>query len=584
MNGVVVSLFAELRRRHVVRVGMTYAIGAFVVLQVAQLLAEGLDLPGFIFRAVTFVALIGFPVTLGLAWALEVTPEGIKRTKEAAPGELAAGGKRSSFSTAALAIAAVLIMLAAGWWHLSSSPTTYDSIAVLPFANLGADSSADYLGDGLAEELINALGSVSALKVAARTSAFSFKGGDVDVRTIGQQLGVVSVLEGSVRRDGDRVRVSAQLIDAETGFSIWRGNYERGTVDLFALQNEIASEIVNALAVEIGAVNTERLSVGGTQNGEAYELYVRARQRWSMRSNDTEDLQIALDDMRSAVELDPDFALGWSGVADVIDAMAWRSSEFRPLIPEAKTAALRALALSPESPEAWASLGIITAEFDYEWALGEKLIEHAVALRPSYAQAHQWLADIQRYLGRPDQALASFAVVYQLDPLSNFFKQNYANQLVRYGDRAEGEKKLREVVADWPDHSTSIAVLAFSPLLSISTNERMDFAERWASSIGYSEPARARIMVEAMTDESRRPEASTVLLEIYDECGWFERYPEIAAAFNDRELTLSLLQQGTAMDKVSAIGAGTDPLFAFIADDPRFIALVEQFNLPVAMP
>ncbi len=160
---------------------------------------------------------------------------------------------------------------------------------------------------------------------------------------------------------------------------------------------------------------------------------------------------------------------------------------------------------------------------------------------------------------------SAFILTLSNNPLSNFFKQNYANQLVRYGDRAEGEKKLREVVADWPDHSTSIAVLAFSPLLSISTNERMDFAERWASSIGYSEPARARIMVEAMTDESRRPEASTVLLEIYDECGWFERYPEIAAAFNDRELTLSLLQQGTAMDKVSAIGAGTDPLFAFIA-------------------
>jgi adenylate cyclase len=579
-----VSLFRELRRRHVVRVAITYAVSAFVILQVAQLLAEGLDLPGFVFRVVTYVSLLGFPVALVLAWALDLTPEGIKRTKKATPGELAAADKRSSLATATLAVAAVLIMFAAGWWHLSTSPTTYDSIAVLPFVNLSPDSSGDYLGDGLAEELLNALGNISALKVAARTSAFSFKGGDVDVRSIGEQLGVVSVLEGSVRHDGNQVRVSAQLIDAGTGFSIWRGNYTRDTVDLFALQNEIASEIVNALAVEIGAANTERLSVGGTQNGDAYELYVRARQRWSNRTHDTDILQIALDEMRTAVKLDPDFALGWSGVSDVIDALAWRSSEFLPLVPEAKAAALRALALSPESPEAWASLGIITAEFDHEWALGEKLLEHAVALRPSYAQAHQWLADIQRYLGRPDQALASFAIVYQLDPLSNFFKQNYANQQVRFGNSADGEKMLREVVADWPDHENSIAVLAFSPLMSISTDERMEFAERWASVIGYSEPARARILVEAMTDESRRLEASTLLLDIYDECGWNERYAEIAASFNDSELTILLLQQGIEKDEVSIVGAGTNAHYALIADDPRFIALVENFNLPVAMP
>jgi TolB-like protein len=564
---------------------MTYAVVTFVILQVAQLLADGLDLPSWVFRSVTFVSLIGFPVALLLAWALEVTPEGIKRTQDPTPGELAANSGRSSWTTAALAITAVLIMLAAGWWNLSATATTYDSIAVLPFANLSADSGNEdneYLGDGLAEELINALGNVSALKVAARTSAFSFKGRDVDIRSIGEQLGVVSVLEGSVRRDGNQVRVSAQLVDAGTGFSIWRGNYGRAMVDLYALQNEIAGEIVNALAVELGASNADQLSVGGSENGEAYELYVRARQRWATR--DMDELRQALDEMRTATELDPGFALAWSGLSDVIDALAWRSPEYLSLVPEAKSAALRALALGPEAPEAWASLGIITAEFDHQWYVGLKLLERAVSIRPSYAQAHLWQADILRYLGRFDEALQSLATVYQLDPLSNFFKQNYAYQLIHFGDPVEGEKMLREVVAELPDHINALAGLAFNPSMAIPQDERAEFAERWATAMGYSTPARARIIAEALVDAQKRPEALFVLQEIASECAWSNRYSRIAAMLGDRELTLSMLELGIQDGQASVIGAGVTPLFAFIADDPRFMALVEQFNLPVIMP
>ena len=576
------SLFAELRRRHVVRVGVTYAVVTFVVLQVAQLLADGLDLPGWVFRSVTFISLIGFPVALVLAWALEVTPDGIKRTQEASPGELAGAGKRPSWVTALLAAAAVLIMIAAGWWHLVPSQTSYDSIAVLPFASLNADPETDFLGDGLAEELLNALGNVSALKVAARTSAFSFKGRDINVRSIGEQLGVATVLEGTVRRDQQRVRVTAQLVDTATGFSIWRGDYERNTSDLFALQNEIASEIVSAMAVEIGAANSEQLAVGGTDNGASWEIYVRARQRWADREMD--QLVIALDEMRTAVELDPEFALAWSGLSDVINALVWRSADYRELRPEGRAAALRALALAPDAPEAWASLGINTGEFDHQWTTAEKLLQHAVALRPSYAQAHQWLADVQRYLGKFDEVLASFATVSRLDPLSNFFKQNYANQMMRYGDPDEGVRMLREVIAAWPEHNNSLANLAFYPDTSLSLEEREKFAERWARTLGYSQPERARVLVAALQDESARPEARKILQDIAAECGWMERYPDIAAAFRDRELTLAMLRLGTESDEVSTVGVGTSPAFAFIADDPEFIKIVERFKLPIIMP
>lgn len=575
-------LINELRRRHVFRVAAWYAGAAFVVLQVVQLLGEGLDLPTWVFRAITLLAVAGFPLALVLAWALELTPDGIRRTTSVDGDDVQTERAPIAWWQKALGVAVVLLFMGAAWWSYVPSPARYDSIAVLPFVDQSNEKSGDYFGDGLAEELLNALGNVPSLQVAARTSAFSFKGRDIDVREIAAKLGVATVLEGSVRRGDERVRITAQLIDAKSGFRIWNGDFEGSASDLFALQNQIAREIVDAMSVTLGVVDTKRLVRGGTQNAEAYDLYLKARQRWVGRL--VPELWKALEEMREAVRMDPEFALGWSGLSDVIDALAWRDPKGVPLVAEGQAAALRSLALAPDLPDAWASMGIITGEFAQDWVTAELALKHAITLRPSYAQAFIWLADVSRYQGHIELSLDMYERSVKADPLSAQFKQNYANQLARYRDPARALVLLREALDASPTMPEGLAVLASNADFGLSADERASYAERWAASIGLSQPERARLLGRAISDESERPAALRLLEEIESETGWNEFLPDFAAAFGDREATLALLERGQAQHVGGVLGAGVEPQFAFLAHEPRFLAILAAQGLPAAFP
>lgn len=573
-------LLAELRRRHVFRVAIVYAATVFVALQSTQLMAEGLDLPAWVFRAITLVSLVGFPVALVLAWALELTPEGVKRTRHVVsnPGLNAPSSPGTSWWTTLIGVFVVLLFAGGGWMALSEPSPRYDSIAVLPFVDLNPEYGDGYLGDGLAEELINALGNVTALKVAARTSAFTFKGRETDVRDIGRTLGVATVLEGSVRRNAEQVRIVAQLVDATTGFRIWGGEYEGGTGDLFALQNLIAAEIVERLAVELGAVDVTRLRRGGSRDALAYELYMRARQRWAGRK--VPELKLALDEMRHAVQIDPEFALAWSGLADVITALARRDPDARALRSEARGATIRALALAPDLPEAWASLGILAGELEFEWETAERALRRAVTMRPSYAQAHQWLADVQRYLGQFDKATASYERAVALDPLSEVFRRKYVAHVARFGDPVRALMLMEQLVAEWPSDDETLARLATFRQLPLDAKTRGDYAVAWATSIGFSRPEQACLVVDAIEGHISRPEAFNVLDEIERELGFIPELSEFAAALEDRERTLAMLERSMEGYEPSLLGIGSDPLYSFVADDPRFTAIVEQQRLP----
>lgn len=576
------SLWQELRRRHVVRVAVIYAGAAFVVLQVVQLLGEGLNLPGWVFRAITLLTLAGFPIALVLAWALELTADGIRRASQL-PADARQARRPIPLWQKLTGIVAVVLLMGAGWWFTRPAPTHYDSIAVLPFVDVSASQPGDYFGDGLAEELLNALGNVPSLQVAARTSAFSFKGKDVDVREIAAKLGVATVLEGSVRRGDGKVRIAAQLIDAKSGFQIWHGDYDRSASDLFELQNQMAREIVDALSVKLGMIDKNTLVRGGTKNAKAYDLYLKARQRWVGRQ--VPELWKALAEMRQAVRIDPGFALGWSGLSDVIDALAWRDPKAVPLVPEGRSAALRALSLAPDLPDAWASMGIIVAEFDHDYDTGEHALKRAVAMRPSFAQALIWLADISRYQGHIDTSLEMYQRSMKADPLSAQFKQNYATQLTRYTkDPARALALLHEVLAADPEQPEALARMALAQDLPLDASERATYARRWAASVGARNPERAEVLVRAMYDRTQRPVALQLLDELRSEIGWIEYLPDFAARLGDRERTLALLEEGQASHVGSVLGVGVNPAFAFVADDPRFKAIVAAQGLPIIMP
>ena len=348
--------FAELKRRHVFRIAAVYGGVGFVIMQAADVFIPALHLPPWIMSAVAFLVILGFPIAVLIAWAFELTPEGLKKTADATAGELeeiaaAPAGNRWPIGLAAL-VGLILIALS-GWWLATGrirGTGTYDSIAVLPFANLSDNQDLEYFSDGLSEELLNALAGVEDLRVAARTSSFAFKGTNADIRTIADSLGVETVLEGSVRRSGDQVRITVQLIDAEHGFHLWSNEYDRGLDDVFATQDEIASAVTAALIPRLKAedIPTTR---GGTKDVVAYDEYLKGREKW--RTRDVEALKEAVEHFRMAVDLDPEFALAWSGLADAVDALVWRDIESAGLLQEGRLAALRALTLDPEMAEGW---------------------------------------------------------------------------------------------------------------------------------------------------------------------------------------------------------------------------------------
>ena len=356
MNGTPAyqRFLAKLKRRGVFRAAALYGTAAFVTIEASDLVLPRLAVPEWTVTLVVWIALIGFPIALMLAWTYEKTPEGLRATDPAETTELdaiVAQPARRRWPAGLAALVGIVLLGLGAWWTLTRTgpgAKTYDSIAVLPFADLSGDSDNQYFSDGLADELINALSGVEDLKVAGRTSTFALRDQSLDLRTIGDTLGVETVLEGSVRRSEDRVRITAQLIDAETGFQLWSEEYDRDITDIFLVQEELARSIVRALAPRLGG-EAEDLFRGGTSDVRAYELYVAGRQKWYSRRVPL--LWEAVDDFEQAVALDPEFALGWSGLADAIDALAFRSVRAQPLVPRAKTAALRAVLLDPELAE-----------------------------------------------------------------------------------------------------------------------------------------------------------------------------------------------------------------------------------------
>jgi serine/threonine-protein kinase len=291
------------------------------------------------------------------------------------------------------------------------------SIAVLPFANLSGDPENEYFGDGLAEELLNLLGGIPGIRVASRTSSFAFKGAKSDVRAIGVALNVRHVVEGSVRKAGNRIRVSAQLSNAADGYDLWSARYDRELRDVFEIQDEIARTIVGALQVRLSGPQEVRLAARGTVNPEAYNWYLKGRFHWGNRPLGTSK---AIECFEAAVRTDPGYALAYTGLADCYGTMgSWESAAMPPHAawPKAKAAARRALELDDGLSEAHTSMAHAYLHYDWDWGAAERGFRRAVALNPAYGTAHHWLSHLAMALGRTDESLAESRRCLELDPV-----------------------------------------------------------------------------------------------------------------------------------------------------------------------
>jgi TolB-like protein len=440
------AFFAELKRRRVGKVAIAYGAIAWAVTEASSVVVPALHLPEWLVTAIVVFLLVGFPVAMVLAWIFDVGPQGIERT------EPIADAPPSTRVRLRMAYAAVVLLLMAGLGYLlyergfgrAHANEPHSSIAVLPFTNLSGDASRDYFSDGMSEELLNLLARIPGLKVASRTSSFAYKGRNVDIREVGQELGVETVLEGSVRQAGEQVRITAQLIDAETGFHLWSETYDRQLADIFQVQDEIAAAIVDKLRIEL-APQEQALAIrdkAPTQNVEAYELYLQGQAAWKRRGE--ENLRKAIDLYQRAIGLDPGFARAYAALASayvVLPGYTREPGDEAQLLPMAETAARRALSIDPKIGEAHAVLAQMNSERG-DLLDAESGFFFAISLEPNAATPHHWYSILLGKVGRLDQALEQARRAQELDPTSAIVAANLA---ANYLARGEYDQALRYV-------------------------------------------------------------------------------------------------------------------------------------------
>ncbi|MFC1606114.1 hypothetical protein ACFL33_04560, partial [Pseudomonadota bacterium] len=395
------KLFSELKRRNVLRMAVLYVVAAWLVMQVAEVLIGLGALPESAGQWILVLLAIGFPIALIFSWFFEITPEGLSLEKDVAEGQsiTRATGRRMDFVIIAILSAGLILFAYDKWWPRGPPEL---SVAVLPLKNMSGDPEQEYFSDGISEEILNLLAQIRGLKVIASASSFSFKDKNVDIATMAQQLNVRHILAGSVRKAGDRVRITAQLIDANDSSHLWSQTFDRdySAENLFYVQSEIARAITDRLRMTLTGEDEARLAKVPTKNTEAYVAYLLGRQRLTDRK--VEDLAGAVEQFARAIELDPQFAGAWSGLSDaclLYDTYSGgHSNEQCPPSPaELEQLARKALELDPESGEAWISLGVeIRRQVDGSPESMPRLreaiaaFERGLELNPNMSQGYHW--------------------------------------------------------------------------------------------------------------------------------------------------------------------------------------------------
>jgi TolB-like protein len=449
------SLFSELKRRNVIRVAVAYLVASWLLLQIVDVMVPILDLPDWVGKLVFLILLIGLVPALVFSWAYEMTPDGLKPESEIEHDQSITLHTAKKLDRVTI----ILVLIVAGMVVLDRvipeseneteppsesgqitpsqaiSSTTEQpvdgplteikstpddgrtSVAVIPFVNMSDDQQNEYFSDGISEELLNVLVRIKSLRVPSRTSSFTFKNSNKNITEIASALKVDHVLEGSVRKAGNRIRVTAQLIEAKTDTHLWSETYTRDLDDIFAVQDEIAQAIVKALQLTLSGEDNQTLGTHSTRNVEAYNKYLLGRYFWNQRT--AQSLHSAATELRKAIEIDPEFDQAWAALADVYVLIPeYRGGSIDEYIPLARAAVEKALAINPDSARALTTSGYYKATFDYDWEGANSDYERAIQLEPGYATAHQWYGEALNQQGRLEEALLQLQMARNADPLS----------------------------------------------------------------------------------------------------------------------------------------------------------------------
>ncbi len=492
------------------------------------------------------------------------------------------------------ALVAVVLILASGIWFMRRGTVEQPGkimLAVLPFENFTGDSGQEYLSDGLTEEMISQLGDLDPahMGVIARTSVMHYKHSQESIPEIGKDLGVQYVVEGSVRRDSQRVRITAQLIEVKDQSHLWAHEYDRDLGHLLELQAEIARDVANKIEASLSvrhpmASEAKATAAGTTAPGgtsyEAYDNYLQGRYFWNKRT--AEGFQQAANFFQQAINKDPNFGRAYAGLADTFGLMStWYVGPQNELMPKARAAALRALELDSNLAEAHASLALIKENYDYDWPGAEQEFQRAIQLNPQYATAHQWYAEFLSWQGRFDQALAESELARQLDPLSLIIATDHAS-ILYFSRQYDGAVKQSQLVAELdPNFEHARNAMIPSYLQMSRYDEAMDEIKQWEAHnqgrwmlawktavygrSGHSEEAR-RALAE-LEQGSRSPTDRTpTLLIAYSGIGQKDR-------------VIELLQKAISEHSNAVMPIKVDPMYDPIRSDPRFEDLLRRIGL-----
>jgi adenylate cyclase len=579
------GLLAELQRRKVYRAAAAYAVVAWLLIQIATQVFPFFDVPNWGVRLTVLLIVLGFPIAVALAWAFDLTEDGILRADP--KGSLRA--RRS-----AIVIWAALSLVILGVYYIVTRdheaasralsgtpaqqlvppvPADAKSIAVLPFVDLSQNKDQEYFADGISEELAGTLARIDGLRVAARTSSFSFKNTAIDVHQVGQKLNVGSVLEGSVRRDGQRIRVSAELIDATSGFDLWTQTYERNVDDLFAVQDQITHAIIEALKIKLAVAVRPQKAV----DAEAYDLYLQGV-FFSNKSSE-EGLRRSLGFFERSLEKDPGNARAWTGIAKV---WLWLADAYvRPLdaYPLMKAAAQKALALDESDADAHVYMAEAKRVLDYDPVGAEGELRRALALDPNSSAAHMFLGLLRGAQGYADEGLAQMDLALKLDPLSPIISNFAAMQYIasgRYDDAIAETRRLEQLdksfvylgpfLADaYREQGKYEQAIAIYEQTQKTTGEPQSGLAITYARIGRPADAR-RILAEMESAATKRYVAADEIAAIY-------------VALGDKDAAFRWLQRACDEHSAPLYGVGRAREFLPLHSDPRLPLLLKKLGL-----
>jgi len=508
-NETQTGFFAELKRRNVFRVGIAYLVIAWLTLQIVDVLVPILDLPETAGKLVFLLLVVGLPIALIFAWAFEMTPEGLKREKDVdrSTSIRPQTGRKLDFAIIGILTVALGFSLYLHWGDDEHAVEVDDenpeivategrqSIAVLPFANRSAIADDEFFVDGVHDDLLTKLAKISALKVISRTSVMQYRGTEKNMRTIGEELGVKTLLEGGIQRAGDQVRINVQLIDATTDEHLWAETYnmQLTAANIFEIQERISTEITTALKTTLSPEEKNQLAARPTQNLEAYEAYLLGRQ--TMRTRTSEKVNAAIGEFRRAAELDDEFALAFVGLAEATMILnTYGGLGKSEMLDIAGQAVARAFELDDQSGEAYTVRGGLQ-EYTGQLAEAERDYLRAIELAPSFTTAYHWYGLIlMNSLGEADKAEDIFRQAVELDPLAANIRANHAfalHALGRNGQATEEAKRALEIEPGQPD--------ALGFFLYFNTWVAGDLAEavRWGNRLMIADPVQSHMMAYA---------------------------------------------------------------------------------------